>query len=62
MLFFGGGRYREQLKLLVTKGTKVSVFNFYYTRITVTPLAACAPITRAWAMSAVLEGPLMKVP
>ncbi len=33
-----------------------------YRIITVTPLAACAPITRACAISAVLDGPLMKHP
>ena len=34
----------------------------FYISTTVTPLAACAPITSACSMSAVLEGPLMKVP
>ena len=34
----------------------------FYKSITVTPRAACAPITRACSISAVLEGPLMKVP
>lgn len=31
-------------------------------RMTVTPRAACAPMTRACAMSAVLDGPEMKQP
>lgn len=31
-------------------------------RMTVTPRAACAPMTRACAMSAVLDGPDMKQP
>ena len=32
------------------------------TSTTVTPRAACAPMTRACSMSAVFEGPLMNVP
>ena len=37
------------------------LFVFYFSMI-VTPLAACAPMTRACAMSAVFDGPLIKQP
>lgn len=33
-----------------------------YVNTTVTPRAACAPITKACSMSAVLDGPLIKQP
>lgn len=46
-------------------GTLNSFFLYYFTysiRITVTPRAACAPITNACSMSAVLLGPEIKTP
>ena len=54
---------RDFLGLELTGLTELTVNScFFYTNTTVTPLAACAPITNACSISAVLEGPLMKMP
>ena len=60
MRHHNGRESREML--LLWKGDRRNAAQKVYSRMTVTSRAPWAPMTRACSMSAVLEGPAMKLP